>query len=170
MNHSSVLSALWTVLRLAILITVVFLIKMFVVDVYGVAGPSMEPALKNGSTIAGIKYDKTYTHAEIVLFKRPGRNEILIGRIVAIPGDTVRIEDGIFYLNGNELVEEYLDPEKQTTVSEGGYVKEGIDLSIPADKFFVMGDNREVSVDSRDWGLVPEENIEAKYLRCVIRC
>lgn len=170
MNHSSVLTTLWTILRLVFLITVLLLIKMFVVDVYGVAGPSMEPTVKDRSTIAGIKYDKAYTYAEIVLFKRPGRNEIMLGRIVALPGDTVRIEEGLFYLNGEELIEEYLDAETVTVVSESGHVKEGVDISIPANQFFIMGDNRDVSIDSRDWGLVPEENIEAKYLRCVIRC
>ena len=167
---NKVLPVLWTMLRLIVLISIVFLVKMFVVDAYGVAGPSMEPSLKDRSTIAGIKYDKTYLPGEIILFKRAGRSEIMIGRVVALPGDTIRVEDGTFYLNGEVADEPYLNSDVKTELTDNGFVKEGTDITIPADSFFILGDNREVSVDSREWGLLPKENIEATYLRCIIRC
>jgi len=84
-----------------------------------------------------------------------------IKRVVALPGDKIRIESGKVFLNDRPLVEDYVPREFRDTVSwpmdEGGR-----DQTVPANKYFVLGDHRSQSSDSRSWGWVPRENIYGK--------
>lgn len=160
----------WSVLRIFILITIIWLVVTFLISPYKVNGSSMEPTLFNGSTIIGTKYEKSYKASQLVIYKRPGRSEVSIGRIIAIPGDTVLIKDGLVLLNNLELEEIYLDPDTTTDVEEGWFTEEGNPITVPPDTFYIMGDNRSISIDSRQWGFVPKENIEATFLRCALSC
>lgn len=96
---------------------------------------------------------------QVVVFKAP-QNESYdyIKRIIGIPGDTIKIRDGKVYLN-TELLDEssYLPADFSTAA--GHFLKEGEEISIPAGKYFVLGDNRDHSSDSREWGLLPIKNI-----------
>lgn len=101
---------------------------------------------------------------DIIVFKSKIKNEkgimskLLIKRIIAIPKDNIKIEGGQVYINGEKLDEKYLPLD---TYTEGD-----IDRIIPEDTYFVMGDNRDVSVDSRDSevGLVSKKDIYGKAL------
>lgn len=101
---------------------------------------------------------------DIIVFKSKIKNEngimskLLIKRIIAIPKDNIKIEGGQVYINGEKLDEKYLPLD---TYTEGD-----IDRIIPEETYFVMGDNRDVSVDSRDSevGLVSKKDIYGKAL------
>lgn len=82
---------------------------------------------------------------------RTGRPDDFIKRIIGLPGDTLEIRDEKVFVNGEELAEEYLP--------NGLHMPDFDRQTIPADHYFVMGDNRENSIDSRSWGLVPAEEI-----------
>jgi len=81
-----------------------------------------------------------------------------IKRVIGLPGEHVKIEDGKVYINGEELKEDYLQEGVITTSLEGAYT----DVTVPEDTIFVLGDNRIKSTDSRRFGCVPLERIESK--------
>lgn len=165
-----VLPVVWAILRIGILIAIIWLIKTFLIEPYEVKGPSMEPTLKDRSTILGVKYDRSYVHGQVVVYTRPGRSDFQLGRIVALPGDKIRIEEGDLFVN-NQLEEEpYLKELKMTYSDDDWFLEEGEEIEVPDDSVFIMGDNRDGSIDSRQWGFVPKKNIEAKFLRCAFRC
>ena len=91
---------------------------------------------------------------QVIIFRAPlpGSDEDYIKRLIAVPGDTVQIRGGVVYLNGAPLREPYRsDPPNP-------FDNYGL-VTIPPHNFFVLGDNREDSSDSRVWGFVPEANI-----------
>ena len=83
-----------------------------------------------------------------------------IKRVIGLPGEHVQIKDGKVSINGEELEEEYLS-EDVITEAEGGQF---IDLIVPENTVFVMGDNRSHSSDSRRFGCIPYEKIEGKVV------
>lgn len=83
-----------------------------------------------------------------------------IKRVIATEGEHIKIENGKVYINGEELQEDYLQPDVITTSLDGQFT----DLIVPEGYVFVMGDNREHSTDSRRFGCIPYEKIESKVL------
>jgi len=96
---------------------------------------------------------------DVIVFKAPQNNNYdYIKRIVGLPGETVKIADGIIYINDLPLNESaYLDKDLETL--SGLFLTEGKTYTIPESEYLVMGDNRNHSSDSKDWGTVPKENI-----------
>ena len=126
-------------------------------------GDSMSPIIKNGDIVLvnRILYDaSTPKRGDVIVFK-PNGNEMLhsyIKRIIALPGETVKIEEGKIFVNGKELEEEY----ETSAIVDAGLASEEITLA--GDEFFVLGDNRESSTDSRmpEIGNVKRSEIEGK--------
>lgn len=83
-----------------------------------------------------------------------------IKRVIGLPGDHVKIENGKVYINGNELQEPYLQEGVITDDLNGAFT----DITVPENTVFVMGDNRGQSTDSRRFGCIPLEKIESKVL------
>ena len=81
-----------------------------------------------------------------------------IKRVIALPGEHIQIYDGKVYINGEELVEDYLQPDVITLTDDCAY----FDLIVPENCVFVMGDNRSASTDSRSFGCIPLQKIESK--------
>ncbi len=154
-------------LRDIILIVAVFLLLgVFVAQPVVVEGTSMLPQLHDGERLLVDKlvYYKFKSfdwghlqRGDVVVFWYPkDPDKSYVKRVIGLPGETVEMRDGVVLINGQELNENYLDAEhnqslqnlKLTTVDEHFY--------------FVMGDNRDNSSDSRIWGLVPEKYIYGK--------
>lgn len=83
-----------------------------------------------------------------------------IKRVIGLPGEHIKIEEGKVYINGEELQEDYLQPNVVTGSLNGAYT----DLVVPEGCLFVMGDNRAESTDSRRFGCVPQEKLESIVL------
>ena len=83
-----------------------------------------------------------------------------IKRVIALPGEHVKIQDGKVYINGEELDEPYLQPGVVTDGSEGAYT----DLTVPEGCVFLMGDNRSQSTDCRRFGCIPIDRLEGKVV------
>ena len=121
----------------------------------------MEPNFHNSEYILTDKLSYRL-HApkrgDVVVFHSPQDQRVdFIKRIVGVPGDTLMIQGGHVYLNGEKLAETYInDPGK---VLPGKFMKEGQSLKVPSDNYLVMGDNRLHSSDSREWGLVTKQGI-----------
>ena len=143
------------------------LVVVFVVQPVKVEGTSMLPRLHDGERIFVNKliyYDEyrwapKVERGDIVVFWFPdGPDKSYIKRVIGLPGDTVEIREGQVRINGNVLDESYLDPKSNLSPRNFGpqYVK--------LNYYFVMGDNRDNSSDSRSWGLVPKKYVYGKAL------
>lgn len=98
---------------------------------------------------------------EVIVFKSPpDPKRDFIKRVIGLPGDTISLTDGHVVLNGKELSEPYLPSDQMTYPAT--FLDEGVTKSVPVDQYFVMGDNRLRSSDSREWGFVPKSMIVGK--------
>lgn len=147
-----------TVNALIVVAAVAALIATLILPVLEIAGTSMEPNLNDGDIVVMVKTDNLDT-GDLCAFYFS--NKILIKRIIGIPGDYLWIDkDGTVYLNNAELVEPY--------VSEKALGECDIDFpyQVPENYYFMMGDHRETSIDSRSSviGCIAEDQIIGKIL------
>lgn len=153
-----VMDILETVVFMGSLFIVVYL---FILQPNQVKGASMEPNFYSGEYILTSKITYKFRppqRGDVVVFKSPKNPDIdYIKRIIALPQDKVLIQNGEISVNGQHIEETYI-PNK-TNLWEGGFVKEGVQISIPQDYYLVFGDNRPRSSDSREFGPIPSESI-----------
>lgn len=148
----SILATLITAAAVAVLISMLW---MPVLEIYG---PSMAPALQEGDIVAAVKNSQFET-GDVVAFYY--NNKILVKRVMAGPGDWIDLrEDGTVYVNGEEIDEPYLQ--------EKAYGNPDIEFpyQVPEGRWFVMGDHRSVSKDSRnsEIGPIAKEDIVGKIV------
>jgi signal peptidase I len=139
------------------------LVVVFVVQPVKVEGTSMLPRLHDGERIFVNKLIyyglPKLSRGDIVVFWPPhDPSKSYIKRIIGLPGETVEVHEGRIRINGRELEEPYLDP--QLNLSHMNQQP----VIVKEHYYFVMGDNRDNSSDSRFWGLVPEKYIYGKAL------
>lgn len=142
------------------------IIRFFLFTPIVVDGESMMPTLHDGDrmVVNKIGYEiGTPERFEIVVFHAPEQKNY-IKRIIGLPGDHVAYKDDQLYINGEPIDEPYLDEKKaeitEGTLTEDFTLEEQTNMSeIPEGYFFVMGDNRRYSKDSRHIGLVPQDEI-----------
>lgn len=136
-----------------------FLIKSFILQISYIPTGSMIPTLNDGEAVLVVRipyYFREPTRGEIIVFKYPlDPSKEYVKRLIGLPGDTVEIKHGEVYVNGQLLKEDYV---KRKSDDNYGPVK------VPKDSYFVLGDNRPVSVDSRYWGFVPKKNLVGKAI------
>ncbi len=147
------------ILETAVFIASIFLVfYLFIVQPNQVKGVSMENTFHSGEYIFTSKISYKFApikRGDIVIFKSPKNNEVeLIKRVIALPGDTVMIQNETVYVNNEPIVEKYI--KNPTQLIPGGAVEEGVPIEITDGFLFVMGDNRGGSSDSREFGPVPE--------------
>jgi len=143
-------------LKYFICIIIIFIIALYVVGLQQIVGNSMEPTLKNGDVIVINKLSDNYKRGDIVSLYHDD-TKYIIKRIIGLPGESVEIKDSKIYING-KVIKDYIENTNMInfSLSKLGYDK------IPEDMYFVMGDNRNYSFDSRMIGLIPKEDIVGK--------
>lgn len=139
-------------------------IYLFLMQPHQVKGNSMFPTFKDGEFLLTDKvtFKRRAPHyGDVVVFKAPiNENFDFIKRVIGIPGDQLMIRGGKLYVNGKALNEFYLPPGNVT--NPGQFLHEGETYTVPEGSIFAVGDNRNHSSDSRDWGPVPYQNIVGK--------
>jgi signal peptidase I len=155
-------------------IAIVLAIKAWVVNPYRIPSSSMEPTLHCARPAPGCEArfsDRVLANRFIYRFRNPHRGEIVVfktpplakqrcgaggtfvKRLVALPGETWQEKSGFIYIDGKKLIEPYIKPDRRDN---------GVSYpprKIPAGMYFMMGDNRSQSCDSREWGPVPRKNL-----------
>ncbi|MFA5383485.1 MAG: signal peptidase I [Eubacteriales bacterium] len=157
MNRKIFLDYLGTIILALVL---ALFVRTYIADARWVPSGSMIPTINIGDRLIVEKVSKNVERGDIIVFKptpESGLKEDLIKRVIGLPGDVISIEDGCIFINGAPLNEPYL---KEQMRSDFGPYK------VADHSYFVMGDNRNESYDSRFWGVVPEENLIGKAIAC----
>ena len=144
------------VLEVAIVTLLLFVIVRLIVQNYQVSGPSMMPTLYNHQYILVNKAQYMFSapqRGDVIVFEYPkNTSEDFVKRVIGVPGDTVQVSaDGIVTVDGVALKEPYVNDHLNP------YEPETVKLA--PGQYFVLGDNRGDSSDSRDWGPVPSKDI-----------
>lgn len=136
-----------------LIIIIVVLFRTFIATPVRVNGASMENTLSNGDILILNKINKNYKRFDIVVINKRvvGEKTKLVKRIIGLPGETVEYKDNKLYINGKEIED----------VSLSRTSNFSLDNTIPEGYYFVMGDNRNNSLDSRDSrvGLIKKSEI-----------
>ena len=173
----------WELAQTLVLALLIFLLVRAVAQNFRVEGPSMEPGLHNGQYLLVnkavyfklnlgtlskyIPFIGAKDGEETFLFHGPQRGDVIvfrypkdpsrdfIKRVIGVPGDRVRVEAGLVYVNDVPIQESYISNNAGRDIEE---------QAVPPESYFVLGDNRPNSSDSRNWGFVPEDNIIGKAM------
>ena len=123
-----------------------------------IEGTAMRPTFDDGDKVIMNQPPGEIARGDVIMFRYPkDQTRFYIKRVIALPGEKIEIKDGMTYINSNLLDEPYIDPEYNSMTAK---FSEG---TIPEGHYFVMGDNRNNSSDSRSWGTVSRELITGKY-------
>ncbi|MBI2042669.1 MAG: signal peptidase I [Candidatus Nealsonbacteria bacterium] len=152
---------IWEVSKIVVVaLLIVVPIRYFIFQPFFVRGQSMEPSFFTGDylIIDELSYHlRSPERGETIVFKYPNNpSQKYIKRIIGLPGETIQIEGGQIIIYKDGIAE---------TLNESSYLADFIEtagavrVSLSQDEYFVLGDNRAVSSDSRRWGAVPEDNI-----------
>ncbi len=136
---------------------------LFFMTPHEVVGVSMVPNFQDGQHLIANKILYKFTEpkrGDVIIF-RYSETQDFIKRVIGMPGDTISLMDGKLYVNDKELIEkEYLAP---TVYTKGGdYLHEGETITVPEGRYFVSGDNRPHSSDSREFGPIETSSIKGK--------
>ena len=148
-------------------------IRTFIVQAFKIPTGSMRPTLLAGDIILVNKFiygaKIPFSKYRLPKVRLPKRGDVVvfifpedpkkdfIKRMVGLPGDTVEIKSGSIYVNGQPLVDYGFS--QRYYYNRGDFAQEGSKITVPADNYFVLGDNSASSQDSRYWGFVPAKNI-----------
>lgn len=133
---------------------------VFGVATIKVTGTSMEPTIPNQARIVGYN-TSVINRFDVVTFIAPDDEDAnYIKRIIGLPGDLVEVDSGELFISGEKISEAFLHPDTETE----NFVLYDVcgQITVPPDYYFVLGDNRSASNDSRRFGFVPKANIEKK--------
>ncbi len=149
---------------IVVALSIFVVVYLFLVQPHEVKGSSMEPNFHNNDYILTDKISlklHSPSRGDVVIFKAPRNPEVdYIKRVIGLPGEKVKIQKGYVYVNDKKLDESYLAD--ITNLFPGSFVQEGIDITVPEGEYFVMGDNRSHSSDSREFGPISSNLIIGK--------
>ncbi len=161
-KSESLSSRIWENVKiLGIALVIAVTVRSLIVEPRYIPSGSMLPTLQLGDRVVVEKVSYRFQpvhRGDIVVFRTPPQLELLgydskqafIKRVIAEPGQTIAVHDGVVYLDGEPLEEDFIAAQPEYELQP---------LTVPPNNFFVMGDNRNNSNDSHIWGFVPEQNI-----------
>lgn len=143
------------IISLAAAIIIALALRFFVFEFIRVDGPSMQPTLYTDEYVFMERVTYWFSppkRGDIVICSFPNSSAAYVKRVIALPGERVKVDDGVLYINGL--------PDKE--YFSGVYERDVAELTVPENSLMVMGDNRNDSTDSRDVGPIPYSMIHGK--------
>lgn len=154
-------------------------IRAFIVQAYKIPSGSMIPTLEIGDHILVSKFTYgikiPYTDRFLISIGKPKKNDVIvfkypedeskdfIKRVIGLPGDIIEIKDKVVYINGKSFDEPYVVHRDPSNFPREYQPRDNLDpIIVPQDSYFMMGDNRDQSLDSRFWGFVKLNKIKGK--------
>ena len=164
-EHTSTWGVLWETVRYALVAALIIIpVRTFIAQPFVVSGNSMYPTFHNSEYLIVnelAKYADSYERGDVVILRYPlDPSKYFIKRIIGLPGETITIKNGTVSVSSSAnttpvvLKEPYVKNPKDDTSSR----------TLSGDEYFVMGDNRTQSSDSRVWGPVPKNLMDGKAL------
>ena len=151
---------------IVVILAIMVMIYLFIMSPQEISGASMEPNFHNGEYILTNKIIykfKEPIRGDVIIFKSPKDKTVdYIKRIIGLPGDTVRLENNSYYVNDVKIEEPY-EP-SDMPIYGGSFLAEGDEIIVPEGQYFVSGDNRPHSSDSREFGPIAKEDFIGKAL------
>ncbi len=153
------------ILEVVVFAVAIFLfIYLLILRPHKIKGASMQPNYPDGEYLLTEKVSY-YLHepqrGDVIVFKPPvSEEDEFIKRIIGLPGDKVSVLNGKVYVNGKILPEKYLD--ENLITSGGSFLAENTTVTVPGGEYFVLGDNRPHSSDSRAWGFITKNKISGR--------
>jgi signal peptidase I len=154
---------------LVIALSIFLVVYLFLLQPHQVNGKSMEPNFQTGDYVLTDKISYRFgspQRGDVVVFHAPasancpqGTGCDFIKRVIALPNETVEVKNGQFYINSDPLNESYI-PDSMNTEA-GNYIRSN-SVTLNSDEYFVIGDNRPYSSDSRAWGPIDKSMIVGK--------
>lgn len=145
-------------------IAIFLFIYLLVLQPHKIKGASMEPSFPNGQYLLTDKVTYRFREpdrGDVVVFEAPASaEEEFIKRIIALPGETISLNNGAILINDLKLDESYIAANLATSGSS--FLQEGVRVEIPSEHYLVLGDNRPFSSDSRAWGFVSKDKITGR--------
>ena len=162
----SILSIIWSwIWSFIVAFIIVGGVYFFLGRPFTVSGASMYPTLHNGDRMVLSKVGDIHRF-DVVILKAPDENVEYIKRVIGMPGDTVEMKSGVLYINGKKVDQPFINTEAlaKQTVFIDDFTLESLtgESKVPEGKYFVLGDNRGVSKDSRMIGFIDRSAIEGK--------
>ena len=162
----SILSIIWSwIWSFIVAFIIVGGVYFFLGRPFTVSGASMYPTLHNGDRMVLSKVGDVHRF-DVVILKAPDENVEYIKRVIGMPGDTVEMKSGVLYINGKKVDQPFINTEAlaKQTVFMDDFTLESLtgESKVPEGKYFVLGDNRGVSKDSRMIGFIDRSAIEGK--------
>lgn len=162
----SILSIIWSwIWSFIVAFIIVGGVYFFLGRPFTVSGASMYPTLHNGDRMVLSKVGDIHRF-DVVILKAPDENVEYIKRVIGMPGDTVEMKSGVLYINGKKVDQPFINSEAlaKQTVFIDDFTLESLtgEAKVPEGKYFVLGDNRGVSKDSRMIGFIDRSAIEGK--------
>ena len=165
-SKPSIVSIIWSwIWSFIVAFIIVGAVYIFLGRPFTVSGASMYPTLHNGDRMILSKIGDI-NRFDVVVLKAPDENVEYIKRVIGMPGDTLELKQGVLYINGKKIEQPFINTEalQKQTVFIDDFTLQSLtgETKIPEGKYFVMGDNRGVSRDSRMIGLIDRKAIAGK--------
>ena len=154
MEKDNLLKIVYSIMPYVVILISVVLIRTFIATPVIVNGSSMAPTLKNSNILLLNKFNQKIKRFDIVVLNE--NKDKLIKRIIGLPGETVEYKGYHLYINGKKINDKFAIDTGEFYLEDDNFKL----LKIPVDKYFVLGDNRNNSIDSRSFGLVDKNKID----------
>lgn len=147
-------------LKYIIILIFIIILRIYIFPLYEVDGASMDYTLAHGEKIIGTSFFEV-DRFDIVIMDVPQYNKLYVKRVVGLPGDKIEYKDDSLYVNNVYIEEPYLD-EKKTEWNQ--FTEDLLIEEVPEGHYYVLGDNRKASVDSRNIGFIPAKDILSELM------